>query len=113
MPTENVGIKSTVMATIGKGLCCECVFYLHGQTENPCAKGVAYVGYLKQGCHLWRNEDGSKAEVTKKICSICGKELTIDKFNRDRTKPTGYFNYCKKCRKEKQLQRKQSLAQEV
>lgn len=101
------------METTGKGLCCECVFYLHGQIENPCAKGVACVGYLKQGCHWWKNEEGSTAEMPTMICSVCGKELTIDQFNRDKAKPTGYFSYCKKCRKEKQLQRKQSLAQEV
>lgn len=74
-------------------LCCNCIHYLHGVLENPCAKDVKSVGYLKEGCWRWAKE--KEAEIPTKVCSICGQEKTLDAF----THAKGVIQpYCKACR---------------
>ena len=78
-------------------ICCYCIHYRHGDLEDPCAKGQKKCGYLHVGCWRWQSESGKEIEMPTKVCSICGKELTIDKFYVDSTKPGGYSPACKKC----------------
>ena len=74
-------------------LCCNCIHYLHGQLENPCAKGMSKVGYLQPGCWRWAKE--KEGETPTKVCSICGHEKTLDAF----THAKGVIQpYCKACR---------------
>jgi len=76
-------------------LCCNCIHYLHGQLENPCAKGMSKVGYLQPGCWRWESENGKGVEMPTKVCSICGQEKTLDDF----THAKGVIQpYCKACR---------------
>ena len=75
-------------------LCCNCIHYLHGQLENPCAKGMSKVGYLQPGCWRWQSEKGEREMPTKK-CSICGEVKEIEKFTIAKGKVQ---DYCKACR---------------
>ena len=84
--------------TIDK-LCCNCIYYLHGQLENPCAKNSNYVGYLREGCWRWKSEKGED-EVYMKRCSRCGEELPTTMFARYKKQ---YTNLCKNCN-EKRLE---------
>lgn len=78
--------------------CCDCIHYLHGQLEQPCAKGCAYVGYLNKGCHKWQNEKGEKMPViTHKICIECGRTLSIKNFSRQRDTEDRLSRRCKEC----------------
>ena len=82
------------MGTIDK-ICCNCIHYLHGQLENPCAKGMHKVGYLQPGCWRWESENGKGVEMPTKKCSICGEVKEITEFVYDKGK---YTHYCKACR---------------
>ena len=84
------------MGIIGK-VCCDCIHYRHGDTEDPCKKGNKKCGYLHVGCWRWESVDGKKAIMPTKVCSICGQELPIDKFYVDSAKPGGYSPACKAC----------------
>ena len=77
-------------------LCYNCIHYLHGQLENPCAKGMSKVGYLQPGCWRWESENGKGIEMTTKKCSICGEVKEIEKFGITKGR---YNHYCKACRK--------------
>ena len=76
-------------------LCCNCIHYLHGQLENPCAKRMSKVGYLQPGCWRWESENGKGVEMPTKKCSICGEVKEIEKFGIDKGR---YNHYCKACR---------------
>lgn len=76
-------------------LCCDCIHYLHGQLENPCAKGHTKVGYLLEGCWRWQSKDGTEVEMPTRKCSIYGEVKEIDKFGIDKGR---YNHYCKACR---------------
>lgn len=84
------------MGTIGK-VCCDCVHYQHGNTEDPCRKGQRNCGYLHPGCWRWKSEDGKEVEMPTKVCSICGMELTIDNFYMKKNTMDGYSSACKSC----------------
>ena len=81
------------MGTIDK-LCCNCIHYLHGQLESPCAKQMRSVGYLQPGCWRWEREE-NQAETPTKTCSICGETKEITEFVSDKGR---YTHYCKACR---------------
>ena len=85
------------MGTIDK-ICCNCIHYLHGQLDNPCAKGVSSVGYLNEGCWRWKSKNGESIEMPTKKCGICGEVLTIDNFYKKKKTPDGLSFACKKCR---------------
>ena len=79
--------------------CCECIHYIHGQLNQPCAKGSPYVGYLNEGCHRWENKDGlKKPRITHKICSVCGKSLPVSEFYRNKDNKDRLTNACKTCK---------------
>lgn len=118
MPTGNDEIKLMEMETTGRGLCCECIHYLHGQIENPCAYNVRTVGYLKTGCWRWQSSEDSAPRKATKVCSRCGKELSIEMFSEVKFGADGYANECDICRKKKNEERRKRLkakqmAQEV
>ena len=79
--------------------CCECIHYLHGQLNQPCAKGCSYVGYLNEGCHRWENAEGvKKPRITHKVCSVCGKSLPVSEFYRNKDNKDRLTNACKTCK---------------
>ena len=86
------------METIDK-LCCNCIHYIHGQLENPCAKNSSYVGYLREGCWRWKAERGEEV-VYMKQCSRCGEMLPITQFAKYKK---AYTDLCKSCN-EKRLE---------
>lgn len=92
------------METIDK-LCCNCIHYLHGQLETPCAKNVNSVGYLKEGCWRWQSEKGEREIPTKK-CSICGEVKEIDKFGITKGRYNHYCNACRKIYRESKKRKK-------
>lgn len=80
-------------------ICGECTNYLHGQTENPCAKGNRYVGYLQQNKTCWEKTKGEVNEdsVTK-ICAKCGKAQPIKLFYKTKRTKDKLSNVCKVCK---------------
>ena len=89
--------------TTDRGLCCECVHYIHGQLETPCVKGEKKVGYLKQGCWRWQAEESEENQVPLKGCRVCGKLLPITEFYAYPYSRDGRRYECKNCmKKEKQ-----------
>ena len=96
------------METTGKFYwCCDCIHYLHGRDEQPCAKGHPYVGYLATGCHRWQNKEGErKPVITHKVCSVCGRNLPVKHFSRQRGTQDYLSKRCRdchpQCKKEKQ-----------
>ena len=66
---------------------------MHGQLENPCAKGMRGVGYLQPGCWRWETKE-SEMEMPTKKCSVCGEVKPIDQFPFNK----GYTPYCKACK---------------
>ena len=85
--------------TIVRYWCCECIHYIHGQLNQPCAKGSPYVGYLNEGCHRWENKDGlKKPRITHKVCSVCGKSLPVSEFYRSKDNKDRLTNACKTCK---------------
>lgn len=81
------------METIDK-LCCNCIHYLHGQLENPCAKGAKSVGYLKEGCWRWQTDKEEEKEMPTMYCPECQQYLGIDKFYKIKGKCQPI---CRKC----------------
>lgn len=92
------------METIDR-LCCDCVHYLHGQLENPCAKGMKCVGYLKQGCWMFKAE-GEEDTVLKRKCSICGEFKDITSFVYSKGEYQKYCRVCKPIYKESRRRKK-------
>lgn len=92
------------METIDR-ICCNCIHYLHGRLENPCAEGNSHVGYLHKGCWRWESENGKGVEMPTKKCGICGEVLPIDKFYKRRENPDGLSFACKKCRNWKEARK--------
>lgn len=86
------------MAQVESKLCCNCIHYVHGKYEEPCAKGNKYCGYLKEECYKWEKEPGEADRVIYKKCSICNELLPLDKFFKRRDSKDGYSDFCKICR---------------
>lgn len=85
--------------TIVRYWCCDCIHYLHGQLNQPCAKGCSYVGYLNEGCHRWENAEGlKKPRITHKVCSVCGKTLPVSEFYRNKDNKDRLTKACKVCK---------------
>lgn len=80
-------------------ICGECAHYLHGQLENPCAKGNRFVGYLLENKVCWESkEEESLEETATKVCAKCGMELPIKMFYSTRTTADHLTNVCKLCK---------------
>lgn len=92
-----------------RGLCCECIHYLHGHEEEPCAKGNNKVGYLKEGCWRWQGGTDDNVEMPTKRCPLCGEDLTIDKFYKEKYSKDGLSRLCKKCHKKEKKRKKQEI----
>ena len=98
--------------TVNK-FCCDCVYYIHGQLENPCEKGCRYVGYLRQGCHRGKaNKNDHTTEATK-VCCICGKELPVSEFRLSRLTKDRFTEACKECYPKWKALKSKKLAQSV
>ena len=79
--------------------CCECIHYIHGQLNQPCAKGCSSVGYLNEGCHRWEDKEGlKKPRITHKVCSVCGKSLPLSEFYRNKDNKDRLTKACKTCK---------------
>jgi hypothetical protein len=82
-----------------KGLCCECIHYLHGVVNEPCAKHNKRVGYLKEGCWRWEtNKDAEEKEMPTKKCAECGQVLPIEEFYANAHSKDRLSACCKKCK---------------
>lgn len=94
------------MGIIGK-VCCDCIHYRHGDTEDPCIKGNKKCGYLHPGCWRWESEDGKEVIIPTKVCSICGQELPVSNFYVRKRSKDGYSPACMSCfsNKDKEEQR--------
>lgn len=80
-------------------ICGECAHYLHGQLENPCAKGNRFVGYLLENKVCWESKEGESDEATAtKVCAKCGKELSVKMFYKTKLTPDHLTNVCKLCK---------------
>ena len=62
-------------------LCCDCIHFRASNLLEPCAKGYPKCGYLHEGCWAWTDKAQAVAMPTK-VCTQCGRTLTIDKFYR-------------------------------
>lgn len=79
--------------------CCECIHYMFGLLENPCAKSKPYVGYLNRGCSEWKDKDGNRIpKVTHKVCETCGKLLPLEAFRRNKDTKDRLSKSCKECK---------------
>jgi hypothetical protein len=90
-----------------RGLCCECIHYIHGKDENPCAKGSCKVGYLKEGCWQWQGGKDDQVQIPTKRCPVCGETFTIDKFFKAKVNKDGLSRCCKTCFMERKKQKQQ------
>lgn len=86
-------------------ICCNCIHYLHGQLESPCAKDNPNVGYLHEGCWRWQSEKGELVIPTKQ-CSVCGEVKPINKFVRFKDKYKSFCIECNKARLNAQYQKR-------
>lgn len=64
-------------------ICGNCVHYMSGQLENPCAKNPKYVGYLREGCGSWSETEEEYRIIKTRVCNKCGKELPMIMFTRN------------------------------
>lgn len=80
-----------------KQYCCNCIHYLHGLTENPCAVGMKKVGYLREGCWRWQVDRSQEVTMPTRVCGICGRTLPIEQFYVQAFSKDGYSYECKEC----------------
>ena len=88
------------METTDNYYCCDCIHYLHGQLEQPCAKSHPYVGYLNRGCHRWEDKHGNKIpRIKSKVCKVCGQELPMKAFAMTKKTADKRADVCRECKK--------------
>ena len=80
-------------------ICYNCCHYQQGQIENPCSKNPRYVGYLREGCRLWSEQErGIDENNATKRCVICGKVLPVKMFHQTKETKDGLTDACKDCK---------------
>lgn len=84
-------------APANKRYCCDCVHYIPGNMEDPCARGNRKCGYLYEGCWQWKSNQNEDIETPTKKCIICNETLTIDKFYKSSKTADGYTDTCRNC----------------
>lgn len=48
-------------------------------------------------------------EMTEKLCSRCGRTLSVDMFNKNSASSDGLQNYCRECQSEMHRERNRKL----
>lgn len=87
------------------GLCCDCIYYKHGVLENPCERGNAKCGYLKEGCWQW-SKVVEEREMPTKRCAQCHEVLPIKEFYKYPWSPDKLSYICKACKKKNKEEKK-------
>lgn len=73
--------------------CGNCGHYQHGQIKDPCSINAKYVGYLREGCSRWTQEEEQEESVrNSRVCRKCGQLRPL----RDFVPANGYV--CKDCK---------------
>mgnify|MGYP003288272405 CR=1 FL=1 len=78
--------------------CSDCIHYRHGQTENSCARGGRFYGYLHPPCYHFAEGKEGDEDAPVKVCIKCGRKLPADAFYFNRWNKDRLSDVCKECK---------------
>ena len=80
-------------------ICGECIYFGYlGRCRNPSVRSSER-GYLEAACNKYEPRQHNMEQSTK-LCKRCGRELPLDAFNKQTSRPDGLQANCRECQAE-------------